>query len=269
MNGNAAGVWVVGAGYLGSALADALRAAGERVLTIDTAEHADTIGSAALPSTVTAAAAVLPPHTVYCCTATKGGDAAAYRAAYTDTVRNILFLCPGAHLIFCSSTALYAGRNAETVTEDTPVSPASARHRELAEAEQLVLRSNGSVARLAALYGPGRCALLQRHLNGTPQLPGEPERLLNYIHRDDAVCRLLRLKQIPERGIFNLCGETFSKKDAYALLSELTGIRAARDDEPDSARGTTNQRVISNRLPEATTITFREFVIRTIASAAP
>ena len=100
-----------------------------------------------------------------------------------------------------------------------------------------MLARGGVVARLSALYGPGRCELLRRHLAGEPKLAGAPERMLNYLHVQDAVAALLVLAQSGESRRYTVCGESFSKAAAYALLERLTGVPAADADAAPSHRG--------------------------------
>ena len=59
--------------------------------------------------------------------------------------------------------------------------------------ERLVLASGGVVARLSGLYGPGRCHVLKNLVNGTAHLDGAGDRMMNFIHRDDAARAMLLL----------------------------------------------------------------------------
>lgn len=207
--------WVVGTGFLGSALCRAL----PLCLGIDSAAPADICGDAADPAVLARAAARLEPQVVFCCMATHGGDAAAYRHAYLDVVAA---LPRGPRVVFCSSTSAGHG--------------AGERKDILRAAEQAVLERGGVVARLAPLYGPGRCELLRRHLAGEPRLPGPPARPLNYLHVQDAAAALLLLAAAPA-AVYPVCGESLSKSAAYALLERLTGVPAAAADAPASHRG--------------------------------
>lgn len=208
--------WVVGTGFLGAALLRAL----PHAIGIDCAAPADVRGDAADAAVLARAAQTLAPQLVFCCTATHGGDAAAYRHAYADVVSA---LPPGARAVFCSSTSV---EHAD-----------GERQRILRAAEDAVLARGGVVARLAPLYGPGRCELLRRHLAGEPRLAGEGARVLNYLHVQDAVDALLLLAARGESRCYTVCGESFSKAEAYALLERLTGVPAAHADAAPSRRG--------------------------------
>ena len=208
--------WVVGTGFLGAVLLRAL----PHAVGIDCAAPADVQGDAADTAVLARAAGLLAPEWVFCCTATHGGDAAAYRHAYADVVSA---LPPHVRVVFCSSLSV---EHAD-----------GERQQILRAAEEAVLARGGVVARLSALYGPGRCELLRRHLSGEPKLAGAPERMLNYLHVQDAAAALLALAQSGESRRYTVCGESFSKAEAYALLERLTGVPAADADAAPSHRG--------------------------------
>lgn len=243
-------VWVLGAGFLGSALAEECRQEGARVLTIDPAAVAHLRGSAADMNLLRHALTRLVPDIVFCCTATHGGTPEAYREAYLAPAKNLCALLRGTRVVFCSSSSVYAGRGGVVVTEDSPVCASSERAQVLLEAEQVVLNHAGVVARLAALYGPGRCELIRRYMEALPTLPGEDCRRLNYLHRDDAVSALLLLgtRCWLQEGLFNVSGESFTKGGIYALLEATFGIEVEPESSAPSKRGVTDMRVDCARL---------------------
>ena len=173
---------------------------------------------------------------------------AAYRHAYADVVSA---LPPHVRVVFCSSTS---------------VEHADGEHQQiLRAAEDAVLARGGVVVRLSALYGPGRCELLRRHLSGEPKLAGAPERMLNYLHVQDAVAALLVLAQSGESRRYTVCGESFSKAEAYALLERLTGVPAADADAAPSPRGCGGKAADSSAIRElgwSPRHTFAELVTR-------
>lgn len=195
------------------------------------------------------------PEVVYFCAATRGGDAAAYRRAYLEPVQAVAAAVPGARLVFCSSTAVYEGQG--EVTEDTPTPGSTEKLRILLAAEQAALAAGGVVARLAPLYGGaqgslGRCELLRRHLAGEPQLPGAPQRMLNYLGVSAAAEALLLLGTAPQlrHRVYNVCSESFTKAQAYAMLEALTGVPASREVSPAGRRGVSDHRVVAERIRE-------------------
>lgn len=261
-------VWVVGAaGLLGARLAQLCRQAGAAVCGLDLGPAAEVQGWVQDAPTLRRALALHgEPEVVYLCAATRGGDAGAYRAAYAEPVQALREALPQARLVFCSSTSVYAVGAGALVTEESPVAAGSARQEVLLHAEAEVLSAGGVVARLVALYAASRCELLRRHLAGLPQLPGAPERMLNYVHVSDAAHALLALGQAPLSGVFNVCGESFSKAEAYALMEELSGIPTAPEVARVQRRGASDYCVSSQRLRRlcgwAPQVSFRDFVRR-------
>ena len=223
-------VWVLGAGYLGRILAERCREVGAQVLTIDSspAAAADICADAADAEVL---AHVLKqegePDYVFSCLATRGGTVEDYRRCYLGAVRALGTIGMAGRCVFCSSTSLYAG-----VTE---------RNTVLQEAEQEILGAGGAVARLAPIYGPGRCELLRRHLAREPRLSGAPDRVLNYLHVQDAAEALLVLAVRGVKGVYPVSGEAFTKAEAYAMMERLSGIPAAAEDAPASKRGGTSE----------------------------
>ncbi len=239
--------WVVGCGFLGSALAEACRAAGMEVLTLDSCRPADVQGEAAELAVLAAARALLEPELIFCCAATHGGDVAAYRATYLDLPQALHAACPGARLLFCSSSSVYGGQGGVVVAEESPCLTRSPRGQVLLDAERAVLAMGGFVARLVPLYGKERCELLRRFLAGEPELPGADSRWLNYVHQQDAARALLCLAQRALAGdcppVVNVCGESFTKGEVYAALCRRTGLPR------ESARAQAGSRwAVSNHL---------------------
>lgn len=242
-------VWVVGSGLLGSATLRAARAAGMQTLSIDAAAPADVQGPAQSAETLARAREMLEPQAVICCAATHGGSVEAYRGAYSEVAERVAAELPQAKAVFCSSSAVYEGRGGSVSAEDSPTPGSTEKLRVLLRAEETVLRAGGCVARMASLYGEGRCELLRRHIAGEPQLPGESGRMLNYVHADDAARALLLLAQLGATGVFNVCAETFSKQQAYAMLEAQTGRPAAsHSSEARVGRGRADHCVSSARL---------------------
>lgn len=208
--------WVIGGGFLGSAVAAALEALGDSVLLLESRNGQD----AAVPAVLQTALAQGTPQVVFCCQATHGGSAADYRHTYVGVAEALRAVVPAARIVFCSSLG------------------AAARHERAAvlrQAERTVVAAGGVVLRLAALYGEGRCELLRRHLAGEPRLGGAEERELRYLHRQDAVAALLAAAAQP-CGLYAAVGETFTKGDIYRRLAEWTGVPAAAASAPLSSR---------------------------------
>ncbi|WP_226481132.1 SDR family oxidoreductase [Natrinema amylolyticum] len=89
-------------------------------------------------------------------------------------------------LVYTSSTGVHGDHDGDWVDEETPLEPTTEKTEVLVEAERIALELpdeygfDGTVARYAGLYGPGRYRL-ERYLDG-PVTEG----YLNMVHRDDA-----------------------------------------------------------------------------------
>lgn len=238
--------WVVGNGLLGQSLAEKLRACGTRVLTLDAAVSADVEGDAAEEPVLRRALSLLVPQVVYCCQATGGGDAAAYRRAYAAVVGALHAVIPAARLVFCSSVSVY-GTARGVVTEETLPAEPSERACVLLETERAVLARGGVVLRLSPLYSERRCEVLRRHLAGEACLPGGGNRMLNYLSVGDAVSALLSAAAAPS-ACYNVSGESLSRDALYAMLAAVTGIPQAAESATVSRRGLSDRRVECSRL---------------------
>ena len=115
-----------------------------------------------------------------------------------------------------------------------------------------MLRAGGVVARLAALYGPGRCEIVRRYvLQFGRELPGGRERWVNYVHVADAARALMLLATRGEAGqVYNVCGETRQLGDLYGRLDALRREHEEERGIPvlPEKRGRANMRVRSDKI---------------------
>lgn len=236
--------WVIGLGYLGSRLAQSMRAQGHAVLGIDIAAHADAQGDAADASFLSR----LPqPERIFFTQATKGGDARAYEHSYRGVIQAVESVAPEARGIFCSSSSLYGERTGARVNEQSPLLATSEKSQILQACEERILQAGGSVARLAALYGRGRSVLLPRYQAGMVPIAGPATRWLNYVHVDDVVSALHLLAEAPAR-LYNISSESLQKGDLLALIAEVCALPPALQEPEATRRGMSNQQVEAQRL---------------------
>ena len=194
----------------------------------------------------------LAPHTIvaYCASSGKAG-AAAYRTIFVEAVGRFLRRAEVEHLVFASSTSVYAQTSGEPVDEESPALPNRETGKILREAEEQVLAARGTVARLAGIYGPGRCVPLQKLLAGEAVIEESGNRVMNSIHRDDGASALFLLASKRPGGIFNVIDdEPITQREWYKQVCELLNLplpEAAPRDQ-DRKRGWTNKRVSNAKL---------------------
>ncbi len=197
------------------------------------------------------------------CAASGGGGAAAYRELYLTGNRNLIeWLRPGPprRFVYTSSTSVYGQNDGSAVVETDPVAPESETGKILVQTENLLLAAATEInfpaviLRLASIYGPGRGYWLKQFLSGEARLEGDGSRLLNMVHRDDAVGAIIAtLKHSPVAQVFNVAdNEPVSQLDMFKWLAEKLGRplppAAPADAESNRRRGVTNKRVSNQRL---------------------
>jgi len=152
-------------------------------------------------------------------------------------------------LVYTSSTGVHGDHDGDWVDETTPLEPTTDKTAVLAEAERLALELpveygfEGTVARFAGLYGPGRYRL-ERYLEG-PVTAG----YLNMVHRDDAAgaVRYLLCEDHARGEVVQVVDdEPVSKWDFADWLADECGVeqppkrtkaeRLADDDLSNAAR---------------------------------
>jgi nucleoside-diphosphate-sugar epimerase len=187
------------------------------------------------------------------CASSRGGRVEAYRQIYLNGARNLLDRFVGTKLLFTSSTSVYAQRDGSWVTEESETKPARETSRVLLETEKLVLGCDGTVARLAGIYGPGRSALLSKFLEGTAIIDPENDRFINQVHRDDIASALFLLVngEWHKRQICNVVDDQpILQSDFYRWLARRLNrpLPPIRESSEQRKRGDTNKRVSNAKL---------------------
>jgi len=242
-------VIVMGAGYLGGEISRVLRGAGHGVVEVTRSGEG---GSVACDVSVAEEVAGLPKCDVivHCAASGRGGEDA-YRAVYRDGCRNLVESFPGVPVYFTSSTSVYAQVGGEVVDEESAAEPERETGRLLREAEEIVLRAGGGVARLAGIYGPGRSVILKKFMEGTAVIEEDGRRYLNQIHRDDAAAAVVKMIQSRLCGVYCASdSRPLTQRECYEWLAEKFGKElppsGARD--PGRKRGWTHKRVSNAKL---------------------
>jgi nucleoside-diphosphate-sugar epimerase len=139
---------------------------------------------------------------IHCASSGRGG-AADYEAVFLFGARNLMANLQWGRFIFTSSTSVYSQTDGSWVDEMSPANPLRETGQFLRKTEDLVLGTGGAVARLAGLYGPGRCVPLQKLLDGKAIIEGNGERVMNLLHQLDAAGTLRFLAETQATGLFN------------------------------------------------------------------
>ncbi len=241
---------IIGCGYVGSALGDALSRAGHNVLgTTTRPERADELRALGIRpavvmlNEVAAVASLLGDREVVYLTIAAGRKDSDYRRVYVEGIRCLLDAAsntPVKRIIYTSSTSVYGQNDGDWVDETSPTEPTSERGRLLLEAERTLLdraEQDGIVAtvlRLAGIYGPdrepaswlARCAGQER---------SDGDAYLNLVHRDDIVAALIALLDVAYRGVLNLNDDTPITRghfyDRLAAASDVAPVRWTRSTE--------------------------------------
>jgi nucleoside-diphosphate-sugar epimerase len=259
-------ILIAGCGYLGKTVALRLRESAHRVIGL---AHSTASVDALRATGLEAVAGDIGDErfvlsldrveaVVHCAASGRGGGVDAYRRVYLDGIRNLLAAQSHAHLVFTSSTSVYAQTDGSWVTEESAADPPRETGGILREAEEAVLAAGGCVLRLAGLYGPGRSVLLERFLRGEARIdvrtesPMTPDgRWINQIHRDDAAAAVVLALETRLTGIFNTADRTpMTQRTIYAELARRFSRPLPPEGAPalDRKRGWTHKRVSSGKL---------------------
>jgi nucleoside-diphosphate-sugar epimerase len=207
---------VIGCGYLGAQLLRELRRTGWKATGITLSESSagalrseglEVVAADLRTSDLRVLTENNPSVVIHCASSGKGG-AVTYREIFFETTTRLIKEKTFEHLIFTSSTSVYAQADGSLVTETDPAAPERETGKILRETEELVLARHGTVLRLAGIYGPGRCVPLEKLLSGEAVVEGNGERIINSIHRDDAVSALYLAGRNRCQGIFNVADNT-------------------------------------------------------------
>jgi nucleoside-diphosphate-sugar epimerase len=187
---------------------------------------------------------------IHCASSGRGG-APAYESVYLNGTQNLIDRFRPRLFILAGSTSVYGQTDGFWVDEQSVADPLGETGKILRKTEDLVLNSGGTVARLAGLYGPGRCVPLEKLANGEAVIEGEGERVMNMVHQADAVGGIRFLVESNLPGIFNVVdNEPVSQRDWFLWVCEhlRKPLPPYGPRDLNRKRGWTNKKVSNKKL---------------------
>lgn len=224
-------VVVLGAGWLGGAVARSLAADGAHVIAVRRtpqppdpagvrwcAGPLDRLDSLDLPSAVDAVVLAIAPSGLH-------DD---YDSTYPPAARAALAFAErtGARaLVYTSSTGVYGDTRGGSVTESSPRRGDGHGSEALIAAEDVLLdtgRPGTTVLRVAGLYGPGRDP--RARYRDASRLPLRGTAWVNLVHRDDVAAAVqLAIASADGTRVFNCSGEALQAAELCRWLAVREG----------------------------------------------
>ncbi len=254
---------VIGCGYVGLPLAQALRASAASVFGwvhtptnvayLEAESISPFVGDVSDAADWTRLSDSIEPFDciVHCASSSRGGPEA-YQRVFINGIKHLNDFKNSARSLFVSSSSVYAQTSGEWVDEGSPTEPTVETGRLLVQAEQMALASGAIVVRSAGIYGPGRSISWNKFLSGTAVLEEGGQRWMNQIHRNDLVSAIVRLIEFGLPGnIYNAVddGPTLAR-DFYQWCSAQTQrpLPPEGPANPNRKRGLTNKRIRNSKL---------------------
>lgn len=192
-----------------------------------------------------------------------GGGLAGFERSYVEGNRSIGGWLRAGHgatgfFAFTGSVSVYGQTDGEWVDESSPLDQCGPGGRLLLEAEAVVRDEFPAgvvrgTCRLSGIYGPGRHLLLNRLIDESGPIPGNPGTWLNLIHRDDAVRALIALPGRVDVSpyCYNLSdGNPSTRGDIVSWLAETLGRPVPPFDPSRSARPTAARTGAGGKTPD-------------------
>ncbi len=248
---------IAGCGYVGAALGERLVSRGEPVSGLTRSARSLPLGVEPIVATLPSPTLALPrsiQRLVYAL-APDAREDAAYQRAYPLGLASVLDALDRAgasvsRAVLVSSTAVYPQDDGSVVDESSPVAAVGSAARIL-EAEALLhqrLGARGVVLRLSGIYGPGRDRIVRAIAEGKPA-PGDPARVSNRIHRDDAAAAIdhLLTLEAPEPVYIGTDEASVPLGEVFAWVARSLDVTLATAASP-SRDGATSKRLSAARL---------------------
>jgi nucleoside-diphosphate-sugar epimerase len=253
-----AGVFIAGAGYVGTAAAALLESAGHAVdLGRRTPGQSPRAHAMDVLRPETYPAALREATCVVYCVSADGFTEESYRAAYVEGLARVIEAASAGavrRLVFVSSTGVFGQDDGSVVEETSPALPKGFSGKALLEGEALLASApfEATVVRFSGIYGPGRDRLIRMVRAGSPVSARSRAAITNRIHRDDCARAVAHLVESPAVQSLYLGSD-----EAPTAMGEILDWIAGRlglppppvgPDSPDVLQRGGNKRISSARL---------------------
>lgn len=243
-------VWVVGAGYVGTALVEVLLAGGHEVVASRRAGKP--VPAGATPHPIDLDGVVEAPadvREVVIAVAPDEASDASYARIYRAGTMAVLAALDRAgatprRIVFVSSTSVFAEDDGGDVDEGSAVL-STPRAQALLDAESAVrARAGGIALRLAGIYGPGRDRLVRMVRDGVARIASSRP-IGNRIHRDDCVGAIVHLLTHPAPASLYVGVDhaPVELAEVYRFLAHELGVPEPLESDEVDARGRGPRRV--------------------------
>ncbi len=172
------------------------------------------------------------------CASSGRGNGDDYETVFYHGSQNLLGNVQSGRFIFTSSTSVYGQTDGAQVDELSAANPTRETGQILRKTEDLVVATGGGiVARLAGLYGPGRCVPLGKLRDGSAIIEGDGTRVMNLLHQSDAAGALQFLAETGTPGIFNVVDDLpVTQAEWYRYVCDALSKPLPRTGSPDLSR---------------------------------
>lgn len=165
---------------------------------------------------------------------------------------------PPGKFVYAGSKAVYGQQDGSVVKETSETRPEGERGRVWLEAERWLLGAGRAVGpvvmRVGDVYGPGRELYLEALAKNRLRIPGAGQRHLNFVHRDDVVGGMLAALKSGRAGeVYNLVDdEPVRETQFFSWLAETLGKwmppKGGEEGDAGVRRELANCRVSNRRL---------------------
>lgn len=264
-------ICIIGAGYVGLALAETFKQRGAHVtVTTTTPSRVYALSRVADRVWLLDGSGLAPFNkelslfdAVMVTVAPNNRSLEGYRACYLGTVEQLLAARVGVksfpHVFYTSSTSVYGEYDGADVTETTPPVVLDPYATLLYQTEQLLIKemedSNAlrvTVLRLGEIIGPGREVGQRLRGSQNKAFAGDGTRLVNITHLNAIIQAISFCYAGGLTGLYNLCSNAHpTRAELYRMIAEREGLPLPVWDPQLQTSHQGNKRVLSSKIADS------------------